>query len=144
MERSQRLRQPGEVAADGREHFRAKTGGAQTGFRLRQFHRVGVEAEQTSAGLEAGENFLRVTTVAERAIHGEFAGPGCKRDEDFRDHDGPVRAGGRLAGRQHFGDGVGVTLRIALLVFLLEPARVLAGIAHAPLVRSRGPGTVRG
>ena len=91
-----------------------------------------------SAGLESGENFLRVAAVAERAIHGDFAGLGREHCQNFRDHDRPVRARGRFAGREDFGDGVGVTLRIALLVFLLEPARVFAGIAHAPAMRRRG------
>ena len=143
MKRSQRLWQPGEVAADGRELFRPKTGRAQTGFCLRQFNWIGVEAEQTSAGLELCQNFPGVTAVTQRAIHGEFAGLGRERGENFRDHDGPVRSSGSFPGSKNLCDGVGVTLWIALLVFLLEPARVPAGIAHAPLVRFRGRGTVR-
>ena len=143
MKRSQRLRQSGEIAADGRENFRTKTGGAQTGFRLWQFNRVGIQTEQMSAGLEAGEDFLRMTAVTERAIHGQFAGLGRERSQNFRNHDGTVRAGGCLAGREHFGDGAGVTLRITLLVFLLEPARILAGITDAPFMRCRGRRTIR-
>ena len=107
-------------------------------------NRVGIKAEQPSAGLQARENFLRVTAVAKRAIHGQFTGLGRKRGENFRDHDGAMRAGGRLAGREYFGDGAGITLRITLLVFLFKPARVLAGIAHAPPMRRHRLGTVRG
>ena len=84
-----------------------------------------------------------MAAIAERAIHSQLTGLGRERFQNFRDHDGPMRAGGRFAGRDDFRDGVGVTLRIALLVFLLEPARMFAGITRAPAMRRRGRGTVR-
>jgi hypothetical protein len=76
--------------------------------------------------LKAREDFPRVTAVTERAIHREFAGSGHQRFQNFRDHDGSMAAGGGFAGSEHFGDGVRVTLRIVLLIFLLEATRISA------------------
>jgi hypothetical protein len=44
-----------------------------------------------------------MATVAQRAIHRDFAGLGRQHFQNLRDHDGPVRAGGRFAGREDFG-----------------------------------------
>jgi len=76
-----------------------------------------------------------MAAVTKRAIHCQFAGLGRERFQNLRDHDGPMRACWRFAGREDFRDGVGVTLRIALLVFLLEPARILAGVTRASAMR---------
>ncbi len=84
-----------------------------------------------------------MTTITERAIHGQFAWLGRERGQNFGNHDGTMHASGSLAGRKHFGDSVGVTLRIAFLVFFLEPARVLAGITDTPFMRRRGRRTIR-
>src|ERR1035437_5445240 len=46
-----------------------------------------------------------------------------------------MRAGGRLARGEDFLDRVGITGRIVLLVFLLEPARILAGVTRAAAMR---------
>ncbi len=54
--------------------------------------------------------------------------------QNLRHHDGPVRAGGCFAGRDNFGDGFPVTLRIVFFVFLLETARMLAAVARSALV----------
>jgi hypothetical protein len=48
--RSEHLRQPGEVAAMRGENFRTETERAKPGLGLGQFNRIGVEAEQFSAG----------------------------------------------------------------------------------------------
>jgi hypothetical protein len=56
------------------EDFRPETKRTETSFRLRQFNRVGVEAEQFSARRETQENFPRVATVAKSAIHRYVAG----------------------------------------------------------------------
>ena len=72
--RRQHLRQPGEIAAVRGENCFAKTQRPQARLGFRQFHRIGVEAEQFSAGQNFGKNFLRVAAVAKRAIHRDFAG----------------------------------------------------------------------
>ena len=136
----QHLGQTGEVAAERRERLRAKTRGAQAGFGLGQFNRVRIQSDQASAGLESRQNFLRMTAVTKRAIHRQFAGPRREHFQNFRHHDGPVRSGRRFAGREHFRHGVAVALRVALLVFLLEPARVFAGITRTPSMRGPGRG----
>jgi hypothetical protein len=76
-----------------------------------------------------------MAAVAERAIHADFARSRSEDFEDFRQHDRPMRAGGGLAGGEDFLDRVGIAGRIVLLVFLLEPARVLAGVTRAAPVR---------
>src|SRR5258707_14483735 len=106
------------------ENIRAETERAEAGFGFRKFNRIGVEPEQFSSRLKAFENFLCVSAVAERAVSGNFAGLGLEHSQNFRDHDGPMRAGGSFAGREDFADSFGVTLWVVLLVFLLEAARI--------------------
>src|SRR5690349_14282344 len=133
----QHLRQPREVAALDGEDVRAETERAQPGLGFRQLDRVGVESQQSSAGPEPREYFPRMATVTERAIHGQFARPGRQHFQDFRHHDGTMRARRGFAGREDFGDGFRVTFRLVFFVFVLEPARVPAGVTPAPPVRGR-------
>ena len=85
-----------------------------------------------------------MAAVTKRAIHREVAGLGHEGGENFRDHDGPMRPCRRFAGREDFGDRVGMVLRVEFLVFVLEAARVFARVAHAALVRCRGVGMGKG
>jgi hypothetical protein len=73
--------------------------------------------------------------MTERAIHGEFAGLRREDGENLRDHDGPVRASGRFAGGENFGDG-GVVLAV-LFVFVGEAARIFAGVTDTAFMRRR-------
>ena len=116
------------------ESVRPKAEGAEASFGLGELNRIGVEAEEASTGLEAGKEFLRVAAVAERAIDCDIAGLGGECFQDFRDHDGPVHARGRLAGGEDFRDRPGVALRVALLVFLIEAPRVFASVARTAAV----------
>ena len=129
------LRQPREVAPVGGESFRAETKRAKTTFGLGQLNRIGIEAEQASGGLEAGEDFLRVSAVAERAIHRDLAGTRIQRGENFRDHDRTVHAGGSFTCGENFGDGFAIALWIAFLVFVLEATRIPAAVTGAAFVR---------
>src|ERR1035441_1910852 len=76
-----------------------------------------------------------MAAVAERAIHADFARSRSEDFEDFRQHDRPVRAGGRLARGEDFLHRVGVAGGIVLLVLLLETTRVLAGVTRAAAMR---------
>ena len=69
------LRQAGEVAVVRDEGLRAEAGRAQARFGARQLERVDVEADQASAGLHAFEDRPRMAAAAERAVHGDVAGP---------------------------------------------------------------------
>src|SRR5262249_12440835 len=93
--------------------------------------RICVKAQQTSAGLDTSENFLRVSAVSNRAIDSNFTWFWREHFENFRNHDGPMRAGGRFAGGDDFCDGVRVTLRVVLFVFFFEATRIFAGVARA-------------
>lgn len=75
-----------------------------------------------------------MSTVTEGAIHSDIAGLGREHFENLGNHDGPVHACGCFARRKNLGDGLGETLRVMLLVFLAETARVRAAIAHPALV----------
>ena len=136
------LRQAGEIAAVRGENSFIKTQFAQPRLGLRQLQRVLIQTQQFSAGRNSCQNFLRVTAVTERAIHGEVAGLRRKHLQNFRDHDGPVRADGRLAGGDDLGDGRGVAA--VFLVFVCETARIAAAVAHAAFVRCRRDGSCFG
>ena len=116
----------------GKNHF-IETERPQPRLGFRQFNRILIQAQQFSTGQNAGENFLRVTAIAQRAIHHEFAGLGREHFQNFRNHDGPVRAGGRLAGGENFLNRRRVLA--VLLVFVREPARVFAAVTLAAFVR---------
>ena len=79
-----------------------------------------------------------MAAVAEGAVDGGLAGLKREDGENFLHHDGAVHAGGGLAGGEDLGDIVGVARRVVLLIFLLEAARVLAGVARAALGSGRG------
>ena len=76
-----------------------------------------------------------MAAVAERAIGGEIARSGRKDLENFCDHDWSVRADGRFAGGDDFGDCLGIAAEF--FVFVFETARVFTGITLAALVRYR-------
>lgn len=126
----------GEVAAHGLKRFGAVTEGAQAGFGAGEFEGVGIEADEASAGLEAGEDFLGVAAIAEGAIGGELAGVGGEKLKDFGDHDGAVGAGGGFAGGDDLGDGGGVGGGAVLFIFVLEAAGIFAGVTGASPVRN--------
>ena len=130
----ERLRQTREVAVVCDERLGAEAGRAQTGFCPRQLERIDVESDQASAGLHAFQDRSRMTTAAERAVHRDVAGAGSKAAKDFLHHDRPVRAGRRLAGRQHLLHFRGVPLGVQFLVLVVERARVLARVSRAPRV----------
>ena len=132
--------QPGEIAAVGGEGRGLETSGAQAFFGAREFQRVHVETQETSARRELLQDGAGVTAVAESGIDGDFAGPGRKDGENFRDHDGPVHASGRLAGGDNFGDVRAVATGVQLLVFMLELARMFPAVTHAAFVNSRRVG----
>lgn len=135
--------QAGEIGAHGREHVFAPAGGAEAGGGFGQLDRIDVERDHASARGDAGEEFARVTTETERAIHGDMAGREGEDLEDFRDHDRAVGAGGGFAGSEDLSDVAGVTLGVVLLVFFLEAARIFSRVTRAAFVR-RGGGGRRG
>ena len=71
--------------------------------------------------------------------------PGARpqASQHFVHHDRPMHARGRLARREDFLHVCGVSLRVQLFVFLVEPAGVLAGISRAPHVGRRRVGRLR-
>ena len=136
--KAENFRQPGKIAAMRHENFRAESTGAQSRLGFWEFDGINVQPDETSAGLQFGKKFASVTAVTQGAIHGRFARLRKQRLENLRDHNGPVRARGCFAGSEHFGDGVGVTLGVAFLVFLLESPRIFSGVTRSPSVRRRG------
>ena len=131
------LWQAGEVAAMRRKCFSTKPQRTQPGLGFRQFNGIGIQAEQSSAGLEAGEHCLRVTTVTKRAVHRDLARLRREHFQNFRHQDGPVRAGGRFPRREHFFHGVGVTRRVVLLVFIREATGIFTGVTRTAAMRRR-------
>ena len=128
-------RQAGEVAAVRGERLRAESEFTKARFGLGQFDGIGVESEQPTAGLDARENFPRMATETERAIDRDRAGLRSEDFENLGNHDRAMRARGCLAGREHFRHRLRVTLRIALLVFLLEAPRIFSRIARPAAMR---------
>jgi hypothetical protein len=126
----------GEVGAMSGENIRAKAEGSEASFGFWEFDRIGVEADEATAGLDARQDFLSMAAITERAIDCDFAELWSEDVENFPDHDGAMGAGGCFAGGEDFGDGFGVTLGIVFFVFFLEAARVLAGVARAAAMRS--------
>jgi len=106
----------------------------------RQFNGINVQSDQPPAGLKSKKNLLRMTAVPERAIHCDLTGLRRKHFQDFRDHDGPMRAGRRFAGRENFRDRFAIPLGIVFLVFVLESARILASVTASSPMRSCGRG----
>jgi len=133
--RGEDLGEAGEIGAVGRERIRAEAEEAETGLGLWQFDGIGIEAKQASARLNVSQQFLRMAAVTESAIDADFARSRSEDFEDFRQHDRPVRTGGRLAASEDFLDRIGIPGGIVLLVFLLEAARVLAGVTRAAAMR---------
>ena len=107
------------------------------GFPPWAFDGISIGTQQLSSWLEARENFLRVSAIAQRTIDREFARLGRKDFQDLRHHDWPVRASRRFSRRHDFGDGFRITPRIVFLIFLLKAARVLATVVRAALTRRR-------
>ena len=88
-----------------------------------------------SARCNALQDLLRMPAIAERAIRRDLSALRRQRGQHFGDHDRPMRASRRLPGREDFSDGLGVSLRIVLFVFLVEATRVFAAIARTPSMR---------
>jgi len=114
---------------------RPKAQGPQASLGPGQFDGVDVKTEESSAGLEAGEEFAGMTAIAEGAINRHLARLRGKDLQDFGDQDGSVSAGGGFARSKNLGHSLGITLRVVLLVFLLEPARVSAPVTGSAPVR---------
>ena len=131
------LRQAREVPVARDERLGAEAGGAQTRFRARQLEGIDVESDQPSAGLHAFQDRLRMPAAAERAVDRDVAGRRPKAAQHLIHHDRPMRARGRLAGREDLLHVRGVALGVQLLVLVLEPARVPARVSRAPRVRRR-------
>jgi len=127
--------QAGEVRVVSGEKIWTESECAKTSFGFGEFDRIGVEAEQTSVGLKSRQNFLRVATVAKRAVHGDFARLRREHVENFLDHDRAVGAGGGFAGSEDFSNGLGVALGMVLFVFFFEAARISAGVTRAAAMR---------
>ena len=132
------FRQPGKIAAVRHEYLQTQPAGTQPRLGLGQLDGINVQPDEASAGLQLCQQFTGVAAVAQGAIHGHFARLRMQHLENLRDHDGPVRAGRRLAGGEHFRDRFGVTLRMPFLVFFFEAARIFSRIARSPLVRGSG------
>jgi len=124
----------GEISAMGSERVWTVAERTEVCFSFWQFDGISIEAEETSARLNARQNFLRVATVTERTIDSDLAWPGIQDVQNFLDHDRSMRAGGSFAGGENFGDSFGVTLGIVFFVLFFEPARVFAGVAGATAV----------
>ena len=113
--------------------------GLESRLGLGEFNGIDVEADEASAGLDAGEEFPGVAAVAEGAVDRDFAGLGIQHFENLGNHDGAVGAGGSLTGGEDFGDGVGVEAGGEFFVLVLEAAGIFPGITRAP-VMGRGAG----
>ena len=131
----QRLWQAGEIAAARGEDLHPEPQPAQTRLGFGKLDRVGIQPQQPAAGLDARQQFPRVSAEPQGAIHRHLAGTRRQRLQRLRRHDWPVRPCRRFARRQDFGHRLRVTRRIVFLVFLLETARVCSGIPRASLMR---------
>ncbi len=101
---------------------------------------VGVEAQEFTMGLEAGEQFEGMATVAEGAVDGDFAGFWGENLEDFGHHDGAMGACGCFAAGEHFCEGGGVLT--VFFVFLVKVPRVFAAVARTSSMDRRQGGIV--
>mgnify|MGYP000554203462 CR=1 FL=1 len=102
---------------------------------------IGVDADQAPPRLDPLEQRLGVTSPAQRAIDGDVSRRWVKALENLVHHDRPMHARRRLAGIEHFLHIVRIPLRVAFLVFLVEPPRVSARITgSARFYLIHGPG----
>ena len=129
----QHLREAGEVRAMHGQRFIGEAERPQPRFAFREFDGIDIEPDEPSAGLHGAEQLARMAAVAERAIHDDFAGLRRERFHDLAHHDRAVRAGRRLAAREHPRHVFGVARGIVLLVFFAELPRVPAAVARASL-----------
>ena len=67
------LRKTCKIRPVHRQGIRTKPECTQTSFGFRELDGIQVEADKPAAGLESGEKGCRMTTIAERAVYGEFA-----------------------------------------------------------------------
>jgi len=109
-------------------------------FGAGQLEWVHVEADQPSAWSEAFQNRTRMAAETERAVDRHLTRPGRKQAHDILDHDRAVRTGRGLARGQHLPNACPEPLRVQLLVFLVERARIFSGVATA----ARPPGLYLG
>ena len=133
----QRPRQAGEIQAARREHIFPKPQRAQPRQGFGKLHRIGVQSQEPPAGLEARQQFQRVSAVAQRAVHRHLPRLRLQRRENLRHHDRTMRPRRCFARSQDFGDRFRVARGMEFLVFLLEPARVFPGIPRSPFMRCR-------
>ena len=86
------------------------------------------------SALELLEHRHRVAAVAERRVKAALTRLYRENREDLLDHDGDVRASRRIPLGAHVSDLLPVLLRVELLVFLREVARIAPAVVDAPLV----------
>src|SRR5262249_61816790 len=70
---SEHFWEAGKVCAMGGENIRTKAESAEARLCFGELDRIGVETEEAAAGLNAGQDFLSVTAITERAIDGNLA-----------------------------------------------------------------------
>ncbi|MBU6183598.1 MAG: 16S rRNA (cytosine(1402)-N(4))-methyltransferase, partial [Verrucomicrobia bacterium] len=90
-------------------------------------HLIGLDVDPLE--LPRTENRLRVSAVAEGAIDSEVSGARLQDVDHLANHDWNVGTGGRFAGGEDLGDGLGMVVWIEFLVFVLEAARIFPRIA---------------
>ena len=86
------------------QHIVPETERAQPRFRLGQFDRIRIEADQPSARGDRAQDFKRMASVAEGGVDRDLARLRREDFQDFPDHDRSMHAGGRLAAGQDLFD----------------------------------------
>ena len=108
----------------------AKAERAEARLCFRQLNRIGIKAEQPTARLKQRQNFLGMPAVSESAINRDLPRLRIQSGQHFRHHDWAMRPGRRFAGRDYFGNRVGIAAGVVLLVFLLEAPRIFPAITN--------------
>ena len=129
------LRKSGEIGAVRGENVFVETEGAEAGFGFGELDRIGIESEKLSGGCDAGKNLLGMASVTECAIDCGMAGLWGENLENFGDHNGPMRAGGRFARVEDLLDGLSMASGIVFLVFIRKTPGMFAGVTRTSFVR---------
>ena len=103
----------------------------QARFSAWQFKRVDIESDQPPTGANAFEDGSGVTAAAERAVDRHVPGDRPQALEHLADHDRQMHACRRLARRHDLLDIRREPLGVQFLVFFVECAGILPGVAHA-------------
>lgn len=107
---------------------------AQSLFCLGQLNRISIEPNQPSARRDLLEQRASVPAKPKRAIGHDISRLRRKDFENLANHNRSVRPRRSFAGFEHLGDSIAITFRIMLLIFLLEPTRMFAGITWSALM----------